>query len=100
MEEEVLNLMSGLVHSSNFFAGTNPVAVMAVLREDGEVAPLVQDVRLGGPWRWLIGPRRTYLVCALAWRGSWWRAGDGSGWEKRPVHGPGLRLGRMEEVHR
>lgn len=60
--------MAALVADGNFFTGTNPYRVVAVLEEHETLAPLVEEVRLHDPWLWAVTPDRHHLTYAVTWR--------------------------------
>lgn len=57
--------MAGLVAAKNFFTGTNPYRIVALLEEDGRFRDLVTDVRLVDPWLWPVTPDRRHLTYAI-----------------------------------
>ncbi len=61
LEEE----MADLVAAKNFFTGTNPYRIAALLEEDNRFRPLVADVRLLEPWLWRVTADRQHLTCAV-----------------------------------
>lgn len=52
----------------NFFPGADPYALAAALRRDSVLCKAATDVFMVGPWRWQVGPLRSYLVVALSFR--------------------------------
>lgn len=56
--------MAALVAAGNFFTGTNPYRIAAVLEEGGAAA----DVALHDPWLWAVTPDREHLTYAISWR--------------------------------
>lgn len=58
------DLVWELVSDSNFFTGANPAAVLALLRSDQRLAPLIRDVALLRPWVWRLG-NRSFLVYGI-----------------------------------
>lgn len=59
--EQLPSLVASLIEQGNFFTGCNPFALLALLRRDPLLAPLVAEVQFLRPWRWqFIG--RTYAV--------------------------------------
>ena len=63
-EDEMEPAMAALVAAGNFFTGTNPYRIAAVL-EDGGAAG---DVTLHDPWLWAVTPDRRHLTYAISWR--------------------------------
>jgi hypothetical protein len=57
--------MARLVAARNFFTGTNPYRIVAVLEEDPAFREEVCDVRLLGPWLWAVTSDRQHLTCAI-----------------------------------
>jgi hypothetical protein len=57
--------MAGLVAARNFFTGTNPYRIAALLEEDERFRGLVTDVRLVDPWLWQVTADRQHLTCAI-----------------------------------
>jgi hypothetical protein len=57
--------MAELVAARNFFTGTNPYRIAALLEEDGRLRGLVTDVRLLEPWLWQVTADRQHLTCAV-----------------------------------
>jgi hypothetical protein len=55
--------MAALVAGGNFFTGTNPYRILAVLEEAGAAG-----VVLHGPWLWPVTPDRDHLTYAITWR--------------------------------
>jgi hypothetical protein len=62
--------MAGLIASKNFFTGTNPYRIIALLEEDNRFCDLVTDVRLLEPWLWPVTTDRQHLTCAILARRS------------------------------
>lgn len=56
--------MAALVAGGNFFTGTNPYRIVAVLEEDTHAT----DVVLHDPWLWAVTPDRHHLTYAVTWR--------------------------------
>ena len=67
-ENGLPDLMQRLLHQRNFFTGTNPFMLKAVLQEHPHMSPRITEVALRNPWQWRISPSRTYLVYALTFR--------------------------------
>lgn len=67
-EDELEPAMAALVADSNFFTGTNPYRVVAVLEEGTPFAGLIAEVRLHDPWLWAVTPDREHLTYAITWR--------------------------------
>ena len=61
--DELEPAMAALVAAGNFFTGTNPYRIAAVL-EEGAAA----DVTLHDPWLWAVTPDRQHLTYAISWR--------------------------------
>lgn len=60
--------MARLVAAGNFFTGTNPYRIVALLEEDSRLRRQLTDVRLEGPWLWAVTNDRQHLVCAVTAR--------------------------------
>lgn len=60
--------MAALVAAGNFFTGTNPYRLVALLEEDDRFRAQVTDVRLVGPWLWAVTEDRAHLTCAVTAR--------------------------------
>jgi hypothetical protein len=69
-DEELEPLMAELVAAGNFFTGTNPYRIVALLEEDERFRHEVDDVRLLDPWRWAVTADRFHLVYAIVARRS------------------------------
>jgi hypothetical protein len=67
---ELEEQMAELVASRNFFTGTNPYRIVALLEEDERFRNLVVDVRVLEPWLWRVTPDREHLTCAILARRS------------------------------
>ena len=65
-------LMARLVAAGNFFTGTNPYRIVALLEEDERFRADVHDVRLADPWLWAVTADRVHLTYAIVAR----RGGD------------------------
>jgi hypothetical protein len=61
-------LLEDAVVTGNFFTGTNPYAVSRALSHDPVVSEGVDSASWSGPWRWQMGPSRSYLVVAHSFR--------------------------------
>jgi hypothetical protein len=57
--------MAELVASRNFFTGTNPYRISALLEEDERFRGLVTDVCLLEPWLWRVTADRQHLTYAI-----------------------------------
>lgn len=57
--------MARLVAARNFFTGTNPYRIVAVLEDDPAFRKDVCDIRLFDPWLWAVTPDRHHLTCAI-----------------------------------
>ena len=55
--------MAELVAGGNFFTGTNPYRIVAVLEEAGAAGVVLHD-----PWLWAVTPDRDHLTYAITWR--------------------------------
>jgi hypothetical protein len=64
-EADLEEQMAGLVAARNFFTGTNPYRIAAVLEEDERFRGLVTDIRLVDPWLWQVTADRQHLTCAI-----------------------------------
>jgi hypothetical protein len=67
---ELEDRMAELVASRNFFTGTNPYRIVALLEEHDRFRGLVTDVRLLEPWLWRVTADRQHLTCAILARHS------------------------------
>jgi hypothetical protein len=61
-------VMKKAINRRDAFAGLDPDAVQAGLRNDPRIGPLVGDIRLIRPWLWTLGPEKAFLVYALRLR--------------------------------
>jgi hypothetical protein len=59
-------LLRRLDRDERLFSGTSPALVRAMLEDDLDLAAEVEDVSIITPWLWHVAPRRTFLVCAIA----------------------------------
>ena len=57
--------MAALVAVKNFFTGTNPYRIAALLEEDDRFHHLVAGVRLLEPWLWRVTADREHLTYAI-----------------------------------
>jgi len=57
--------MAELVASRNFFTGTNPYRIVALLEEDDRFRHTATAVRLLQPWLWRVTADRQHLTCAI-----------------------------------
>jgi hypothetical protein len=57
--------MASLIASKNFFTGTNPYRIVALLEEEPSLAEHVCDVELLDPWLWAVTPDRHHLITAI-----------------------------------
>ncbi|BFU95575.1 MAG: hypothetical protein NTNFB02_22970 [Nitrospira sp.] len=64
-ETDLESEMGKLVAARNFFTGTNPYRIVAVLEKDPTLRDAVCDVRLLNPWLWAVTPDRHHLTCAI-----------------------------------
>jgi hypothetical protein len=60
--------MAALVAAGNFFTGTNPYRIVAVLEEDAHLSALVAGAHIADPWLWAVTPDRQHLTCAIVIR--------------------------------
>jgi hypothetical protein len=67
---ELEGQMAELVASRNFFTGTNPYRIIALLEQDDRFRDLVVDVRLLEPWLWRVTADREHLTYAIVARRS------------------------------
>ena len=65
--KELAGLLPGLRCKGDHFRGVHPRQLLAALRADPSIGPLVASVNLLKPWRWRLHDE-TYLVGALAFR--------------------------------
>jgi hypothetical protein len=65
--EELAGLLPGLRRKGDHFRGVHPRQVLAALRADPSIGPLVSATALLRPWRWRLHDE-TYLVAAMAFR--------------------------------
>jgi len=59
-------LLRRLDQQDRLFSGTSPALARAMLEDDPDLAREVEDVSVVAPWLWRVAPRRTLLVCAIA----------------------------------
>jgi hypothetical protein len=57
--------LAGLVEARNFFTGTNPFRIVAVLEESERFRDLVAETRLLEPWLWKVTNDRQHLTYAI-----------------------------------
>jgi hypothetical protein len=67
-EQELEGAMAEAVGDHNFFTGTNPYRISAVLEEDAWFYWRVHRVRMHDPWLWAVTEDRKHLTCATSWR--------------------------------
>jgi hypothetical protein len=67
-DEALPNLLFEALAQRNFFTGVNPKTLLTLLHNDPLLAATVTESSLLGPWRWQVGPARSYLVVALTFR--------------------------------
>jgi len=60
--------LSRLVAAGNFFTGTNPYRILALLQEGEPFAGEVESTRFVGPWLWALLPERQHLAGAIVAR--------------------------------
>jgi hypothetical protein len=65
---EFENEMAALVSARNFFTGTNPYRILALLEVDARYRREVTDVRLLHPWLWAVTADRLHLTYAIVAR--------------------------------
>ena len=65
--KELAGLLPGLRGKGDHFRGVHPRQLLAALRADPSLGPLVASVALLAPWRWRLHDE-TYLVAAMAFR--------------------------------
>lgn len=61
-------VMKKAINRRDAFAGLDPDAVQAGLRNDPRIGPLVGEIRFIRPWLWTLGPEKAFLVYALRLR--------------------------------
>jgi hypothetical protein len=66
----LMGVMKKLINRREAFAGLDPEALSAGLRNDPRVGPLVGDIQFINPWLWTLGPEKAFLVYALRLRRS------------------------------
>jgi len=64
-DEALADTMRALTVSRNFFAGTNPAAIVEDIRRQPELRSRVRSISQRGPWRWRLSRERQRLVYAL-----------------------------------
>ena len=84
--EGLAGLLTGLGRKGNHFRGVHPRQLLAAVRADPSIGPLVADAAPLRPWRWRLHDR-TYLVGAISFR-----LAPGDSDSLRPSHR--YRLGR------
>jgi hypothetical protein len=60
--------LARLVAAGNFFTGTNPYRILALLQESEHFAADVESTRFAGPWLWALLPGRQHLAGAIVVR--------------------------------
>jgi hypothetical protein len=68
--DALMGLMQKVIHDGTAFDGLSPALIESVLRHDPRMAPLLADVQSLRPWRWKLGPLKTFLVSAIRFRRS------------------------------
>jgi hypothetical protein len=68
VEADLEQEMAALVAAENFFTGTNPYRILALLEEHPRLREAVTDVRLIHPWLWAVTPERQHLTYAIVAR--------------------------------
>jgi len=61
-EDRLSELYDQLIEEKRYFLGTNPKTLIPALLEDPFMASQIQDTTLTAPWRWLLGPERSFLA--------------------------------------
>ena len=64
-DDDLERELAALVAAGNFFTGTNPYRIVALLEEDPRLRPDVTGVELVQPWLWPVTPDRQHLTCAI-----------------------------------
>jgi hypothetical protein len=64
-ERELEPTLARLVSEGNFFTGTNPYRLVAVLEEEAPFRADIARARFVGPWLWRITPDRQHLTGAI-----------------------------------
>jgi hypothetical protein len=67
-EADLEQEMAALVAAENFFTGTNPYRIVALLEEHPRLREAVTDVQLIHPWMWAVTPERHHLTYAIVAR--------------------------------
>lgn len=67
-EADLEQEMAALVAADNFFTGTNPYRILALLEEHPGLREAVTDVQLMNPWMWAVTPDRQHLTYAIVAR--------------------------------
>jgi hypothetical protein len=62
---ELEDVMARLIAAGNFFTGTNPYRIAALLEEDPRYRDRVDAVRIVDPWLWPVTRDRQHLTCAI-----------------------------------
>ena len=57
--------MASLIAGKNFFTGTNPYRIVALLEEEPSLAEHVCDVEMLDPWLWAVTRDRQHLTTAI-----------------------------------
>jgi hypothetical protein len=60
--------LARLVAAGNFFTGTNPYRILALLQESEHFSADVELARFAGPWLWALLPGRQHLAGAIVVR--------------------------------
>ena len=61
-EDKLAELQGKLINEKNFFTGTNPNALTPAILAEPFIAPQLEQTALTLPWRWQIGPARSFLA--------------------------------------
>jgi hypothetical protein len=64
-EDDLEEKMAELIAKKNFFTGTNPYRIVALLEDNTLFQSLVTNVRLLRPWLWAVTADRLHLTYAI-----------------------------------
>jgi hypothetical protein len=67
-KSELEQEMAALIAAKNFFTGTNPYRIVALLEEDAQLRTQIGEVELLDPWLWAVTPDRLHLTSAIVAR--------------------------------
>ncbi|MBX2819423.1 MAG: hypothetical protein KTR29_07070 [Rhodothermaceae bacterium] len=67
-EDRLSELYYQLIEEQRYFQGTNPKTLIPALLEDPFMSSQIAETKLTAPWRWLLGPERSFLAYGFVFR--------------------------------